>query len=277
MQHLSLSTSQGGVVWRPPTQRHRSSGSVPRVAAAGGPLPRRRPAATAAQSGSSGSGSVQASSLSELQDGLQEAIKAEDYAAAARIRDRISEFMQEDPVLQAEARLDAAVREERFEDAAKLRDELKQLRPPSPVPAVAPALDLGALTAADTTSNTLTDGIRVTCRSFYVPSESRAGTFFFGYQINIVHESQATVKLMERYWYILNGQGRSQEVKGPGVVGEQPELAPGQSFSYQSACPLPTPKGSMEGHFEFYARDADSGQWRKSFLVKIGQFALRAD
>ena len=127
-----------------------------------------------------------------------------------------------------------------------------------------------------------------------------------------------------RYWYILNGQGRSQEVKGPGVVGEQPELAPGQSFSYQSgglvagwqvagwvasrplqlrdhggeacvcmmaaphpppprtppvpaACPLPTPKGSMEGHFEFYARDADSGQWRKSFLVKIGQFALRAD
>ena len=66
------------------------------------------------------------------------------------------------------------------------------------MPAVAPALDLGALTAADTTSNTLTDGIRVTCRSFYVPSESRAGTFFFGYQINIVHESQATVKLMER-------------------------------------------------------------------------------
>ena len=44
-----------------------------------------------------------------------------------------------------------------------------------------------------------------------------------------------------------------------------------------AACPLPTPKGSMEGHFEFYARDADSGQWRKSFLVKIGQFALRAD
>ena len=115
MQHLSLSTSQGGVVWRPPTQRHRSGGSVPRVAAAGTPLPRRRLAAAAAQSGSSGSGSVQASSLSELQDGLQEAIKAEDYAAAARIRDRISEFMQEDPVLQAEARLDAAVREERFE------------------------------------------------------------------------------------------------------------------------------------------------------------------
>jgi hypothetical protein len=185
---------------------------------------------------------VQASSLSELQDGLQEAIKAEDYAAAARIRDRISEFMQEDPVLQAEARLEAAIREERFEvrwthlpegqqdrmtlclipchpvqctisiacrnsasnlflllqDAAKLRDELKQLRPPSPVPAIAPALDLGATTAEDTTSNTFTDGIRVTCRSFYLPSESRAGTFFFGYQINIVNESQATVKLMER-------------------------------------------------------------------------------
>ena len=56
----------------------------------------------------------------------------------------------------------------------------------------------------------------------------------------------------------------------------QPTL-PLHPTAVPAACPLPTPKGSMEGHFEFYARDADSGPWRKSFLVKIGQFALRAD
>lgn len=67
------------------------------------------------------------------------------------------------------------------------------------------------------------------------------------------------------------------QVKGPGVVGEQPELAPGQSFQYQSCCPLPTPRGMMEGHYEMYAKDDSSGQWRRSFLVKIGPFELRAD
>jgi ApaG protein len=54
---------------------------------------------------------------------------------------------------------------------------------------------------------------------------------------------------MERFWHIVNGQGQVQEVRGPGVVGEQPELRPGESFQYQSACPLPTPQGSMEGHY----------------------------
>ncbi len=72
-------------------------------------------------------------------------------------------------------------------------------------------------------------------------------------------------------------QGQSQEVRGPGVVGEQPELGPGQSFRYQSACPLPTPHGKMRGHFEFYAKDEATQQWRRSFLVNLGTFELRAD
>lgn len=68
-------------------------------------------------------------------------------------------------------------------------------------------------------------------------------------------------------------------MRGAGVVGEQPELAPGETFQYQSACPLPTPSGTMEGHYEVYARNDAKGetQWRRSFLVKIEQFALRAD
>ena len=72
-------------------------------------------------------------------------------------------------------------------------------------------------------------------------------------------------------------QGQSQEVRGPGVVGEQPELAPGETFQYQSACPLPTPRGKMKGHFEFYARDEETRQWNRSFLVNIGTFELRSD
>jgi ApaG protein len=74
------------------------------------------------------------------------------------------------------------------------------------------------------------------------------------YRITITNESQDTVKLMERYWHITNGQGQVQEVRGPGVIGEQPELKPGETFQYQSACPLPTPKGTMRGHYEFYAQ-----------------------
>ena len=79
-----------------------------------------------------------------------------------------------------------------------------------------------------------------------------------------------------RYWHITNGAGVVQEVRGPGVVGAQPELAPGESFSYTSCCPLPTPRGRMGGHFEFYRRD-EAGTWRYSFLAQISQFALRAD
>lgn len=185
-----------------------------------------------------------------------------------------------DPLLAAQAELEAAVREERFEDAARLRDRVQQLQPPPPPPP--PAVELPSFDpTAVTVSDTVTDGIRVTCRSFFVPSESRPGAspplFLFGYQITIKNEGRLTIKLMERYWNITNGQGLSQEVRGLGVVGQHPELAPGESFTYQSACPLPTPRGSMQGNYEFYSKDVATGRWNKSFLVEIGKFELRAD
>ncbi|KAI3428176.1 hypothetical protein D9Q98_006556 [Chlorella vulgaris] len=223
-----------------------------------------------------GGGSIETPSLADLRSGLEAAVKAEDYQTAAQIRDRINELEQADPLVLAERELEQAISEERFEDAAAVRDRLKELRPaPPPLPQPAAAFDSSATTASDL----VTDGVRVTCRSFYVPGESvpARGAYFFGYEITITNESDDTVKLMERSWVITNGQGKTQQVRGAGVVGEQPELAPGQSFQYRSACPLPTPQGSMEGHYEFYARDKASGQWRRSFLVKIGQFALRSD
>lgn len=242
---------------------------------------RRVAARVAPPGGAAGSTASGAAEVADLRRDLAVAIQSEDYAAAAQLRDRIAQLESQDPLLAAQVELEAAVREERFEDAARLRDRVKQLQPPPPPPPP-PALEQpGFDPTAVTVSDKVTDGIRVTCRSFFVPSESRPAAspplFLFGYQITIKNEGPLTIKLMERYWNITNGQGLSQEVRGLGVVGQHPELAPGESFTYQSACPLPTPRGSMQGNYEFYSKDAATGRWNKSFLVEIGKFELRAD
>jgi len=76
------------------------------------------------------------------------------------------------------------------------------------------------------------------------------------------------VQLRNRHWSITDGQGRQQEVRGPGVVGEQPVLAPGESFEYTSSCPLPTPSGFMVGDYEM---ETGSGE---NFLVQVPAFSL---
>lgn len=68
-----------------------------------------------------------------------------------------------------------------------------------------------------------------------------------------------------------------QEVRGPGVVGHEPELSMGQSFEYMSSCPLATPSGSMEGNYEFYGKKDSNGNFTTSFLVNIGKFDLSTD
>ncbi len=77
-----------------------------------------------------------------------------------------------------------------------------------------------------------------------------------------------TVQLRHRHWQITDGNGRLQEVRGPGVVGEQPVLAPGESFEYTSSCPLPTPSGFMVGDYEMETRGGES------FLVRVPAFSL---
>ncbi len=101
-------------------------------------------------------------------------------------------------------------------------------------------------------SETLTRGVRIIVRPRYVPEQSdpAAGQYLFAYHITIRNEGEDTVQLLSRHWVITNGEGRIEEVRGPGVVGYQPVLKPGEEFQYTSACPLDTPVGTMHGEFQ---------------------------
>ncbi len=109
----------------------------------------------------------------------------------------------------------------------------------------------------ETSSEAETAGIRVQVRAHYSPEHSNAprSRWFFLYIIRISNVGDTTVQLLNRHWTIIDGTGHTEEVHGPGVVGEQPMLEPGQTFEYTSGCPLPTPFGSMAGSFEMQSRD----------------------
>ena len=120
------------------------------------------------------------------------------------------------------------------------------------------------------TSEARTRGVLVAVESRYVPERSQPlrSEFFFAYTITIRNESPKTVQLLSRHWIITDAEGRTQEVQGPGVVGEQPVLVEGEAFEYTSACPLPTPFGSMRGTYQM----VDEGGER--FDVEIATFQL---
>jgi ApaG protein len=102
------------------------------------------------------------------------------------------------------------------------------------------------------TSEAVTQGVRVRVEAQYDPSRSRPhqNQWFFLYTVRITNEGSVTVQLLSRHWIITDADGEVQEIRGPGVVGEQPILAPGQSFEYTSGCPLTTPFGSMHGTYQ---------------------------
>ncbi len=106
--------------------------------------------------------------------------------------------------------------------------------------------------------------------SKYVPERSRPmmNEYFFAYSIQISNEGRETVQLISRFWRITDAEGHIEEVRGPGVVGEQPVLGPGDAFEYTSACPLVTPFGSMSGTYQMVT---DSGE---SFDAVVGLFEL---
>jgi ApaG protein len=81
-------------------------------------------------------------------------------------------------------------------------------------------------------------------------SKPQQGQFFWLYTVEISNAGRSNVQLLSRHWKITDAQGRVQEVKGDGVVGEQPVIAPGEEFSYTSGCPLPTPTGFMVGTYQ---------------------------
>lgn len=100
-------------------------------------------------------------------------------------------------------------------------------------------------------SDTVTRGVRIRVQPQYVAeqSEPAASQYLFAYHITIRNEGEQTVQLLTRHWIITDGEGRVQEVRGPGVVGYQPLLRPGEEFQYTSGCPLTTPVGTMHGEF----------------------------
>ena len=101
-------------------------------------------------------------------------------------------------------------------------------------------------------SETLTRHVRIRVRPEYLLAQSmpQVQRWLFAYQVDIENLGSYAVQLLNRHWVITNGEGEVDEVRGPGVVGQQPLLQPGESFSYTSGCPLDTPVGTMHGEYE---------------------------
>ncbi|MBL8615217.1 MAG: Co2+/Mg2+ efflux protein ApaG [Deltaproteobacteria bacterium] len=119
-------------------------------------------------------------------------------------------------------------------------------------------------------STATTRGVRIDVRARFLPDQSdpRAGVWAHAYEVTITNASERTVQLISRHWIIRNEHGVEEHVRGPGVVGEQPRLAPGQRFVYTSGCPLDTAVGSMEGTFQMVD---DTGA---RFDAEIARFTL---
>jgi ApaG protein len=114
------------------------------------------------------------------------------------------------------------------------------------------------------------DGFEIRVQPRYLPGESdpNARRWVFAYTIEIHNHGPIAAQLRNRHWVITNADGQRQEVRGPGVVGEEPHLQPGDSFRYTSAAVLETPVGTMHGEYEFEAEDG------RRFLVPIPVFSL---
>jgi len=121
-------------------------------------------------------------------------------------------------------------------------------------------------------SDVTTQGIRVQVESFYDEERSspQESYYFFAYQVRISNVGTEKAQLISREWIITDANGEVQRVQGPGVVGEQPVLAPGEEFEYTSFCPLATPVGTMHGSYRMVRDDGDS------FDAAIAPFSLAA-
>ena len=114
------------------------------------------------------------------------------------------------------------------------------------------------------------DAIRVEVEPIYLDEQSEPddGQFVWAYRVQIENEGPETVQLLTRYWHITDGMGRVQEVRGAGVVGEQPVLNPGESYEYTSGTPLPTPSGIMQGSYQMRNNSGEK------FDIEIPAFSL---
>jgi ApaG protein len=116
----------------------------------------------------------------------------------------------------------------------------------------------------------ITRDIRVAVEPSFLEdqSEPAAGRFVWAYHVTIENMGRETVQLLSRHWRITDARGQTREVRGPGVVGEQPTLKPGESFRYTSGCPLETASGFMTGTYSMRSARGES------FEIIIPLFAL---
>lgn len=116
----------------------------------------------------------------------------------------------------------------------------------------------------------VTRGVRVRVAPMYLPAQSDpdARRWVWAYRVEVENTGERAVQLVSRRWTITDAQGRVEEVAGPGVVGEQPVIGPGETYSYASGCPLPTPGGAMVGAYRMLV---DGGE---PFEADIPAFSL---
>ena len=119
-------------------------------------------------------------------------------------------------------------------------------------------------------SSAVTRGISIEVESEYDPERSNpaSGYYFFVYRVKISNHGDTAAQLISRHWIITDSDGEVEEVRGPGVVGEQPKIEPGESFEYSSACPLKTPTGNMRGSYQMVRDDGEK------FAAEIARFEL---
>jgi ApaG protein len=132
------------------------------------------------------------------------------------------------------------------------------------VPLVLPAREIDGMYRATTHS------IQVTVEPSFIEAESSVedGRWFWAYSIEIENLGEEVVQLRSRHWRITDANGRTEEVRGAGVVGKQPVLKPGDKFAYTSGCPLPTPSGIMVGSYQM---ENERGE---KFSIAIPAFSL---
>ena len=123
---------------------------------------------------------------------------------------------------------------------------------------------------AHATSEAVTNNVRVEVEAQYAPERSQPfqQNWFFYYTVKITNEGDDTVQLLSRHWVVTDANGRIDEVRGPGVVGEQPVLAPGESFQYTSGTPLNTASGLMRGTYQMVTEGGER------FDAEIARFRL---
>ena len=137
-------------------------------------------------------------------------------------------------------------------------------------PYVGPMTEFKAQTLHASTSEAITNNVRVEVEARYAPDRSQPfeNDWFFIYTVRITNEGDDRVQLLSRHWVITDATGHTEEVQGKGVVGEQPVLQPGESFQYTSGSPLSTSTGIMRGTYQMVTEDGEH------FDVEIAPFAL---